>query len=121
MIVEFCQSLPNVGAGNVAAAFEIRVLEFPQGVDDDGVHIQIEDPVQGFRQQQRGCQPVVDLAGVALAFGETVEFLGIYGNKVDPEAAGGLGTDGSPIRLPQVRVEDIGVILRLPALAGDGA
>ena len=118
-VIEPGQGLPDVGAGNVIIACKLHGVQLPQGVDHQGIHIQIEDSVQFFRQQQRRCQTVEDLPGVAAALREALKVPGIHRHKaaVHPVAD---GFDGPKILFGQVRMENIGVIRLLAPVFHDG-
>ena len=119
-VIEPGQGLPDMGAGNVIIACKLHGVQLPQGVNHQGIYIQIENSVQVLRQQQRRCQTVENLPGVAAALREALKVPGIHRHKaaVHPVAD---GFDGPKILFGQVRVENIGVIRLLAPVFHDGA
>ena len=119
-VIEPGQGLPDVGAGNVIIACKLHGVQLPQGVDHQGIHIQIENSVQVLRQQQRRCQTVEDLPGVAAALREALKVPGIHRHKaaVHPVTH---RLNCIHILLRQIGVENIGLVFLLAPVFHDGA
>ena len=108
-------------AGHEPCVAERERLQLRQGVDDDGVDVEIQDALHIARQQERRDQPVVDLARIALRGREALEQLLLHGQerKVHPLAAE--AADGRLIGLRQVGVEYIRLIAFIASVFQDGA
>ena len=80
--VELFEQLARVRAGHEIRIAERRGIQRCQGVDDDGVRVEVEDALERVRQQQGRCDAVIDLARVALRLRKAVEHRGVDEHEV---------------------------------------